>query len=86
MPKKAVAPVAGGKKRRLKPSVVVKPAQKKQKEGAEPARKVRMKPGTGALREIKRYQKTTHCLLPRAPFMRLVKEIAQDAGGAELRF
>jgi histone H3/H4 len=47
---------------------------------------MRMKPGTGALREIKRYQKATHCLLPRAPFMRIVKEIAGNCGGADLRF
>ena len=31
-------------------------------------RKIRFKPGTVALREIKRYQKSTDMLLPRAPF------------------
>jgi len=31
-------------------------------------RKIRFKPGTVALREIKRYQKSTSLLLPRAPF------------------
>jgi histone H3 len=31
-------------------------------------RKIRYKPGTVALREIKRYQKSTALLLPRAPF------------------
>lgn len=31
-------------------------------------KKPRFKPGTVALREIKRYQKTTDMLLPRAPF------------------
>ena len=35
-------------------------------------------PGTVALREIQRYQKNTDLLLRKAPFQRLVKEIAQD--------
>ena len=35
-------------------------------------------PGTVALREIRRYQKNTDLLLRKAPFQRLVKEIAQD--------
>lgn len=36
------------------------------------------RPGTVALREIRKYQKTTDLLLLRAPFQRLVREIAQD--------
>jgi len=31
-------------------------------------RKIRFKPGTVALREIKRYQKSTDLLIPKAPF------------------
>ncbi len=38
----------------------------------------RYKPGTVALREIRRYQKSTDLLIRRAPFQRLVREIAQD--------
>ena len=38
----------------------------------------RYRPGTVALREIRRYQKTWNCLIPYGPFMRLVREIAQD--------
>jgi len=38
----------------------------------------RYRPGTVALREIRRYQKNTDLLLRKAPFQRLVKEIAQD--------
>jgi histone H3 len=30
------------------------------------------------LREIKRYQKTTELLIPKAPFIRVVKEIIND--------
>ena len=43
------------------------------------------KPGTVTLREIKRYQKTTDMLLPRAPFQRLVRSIVTDMDH-ELRF
>lgn len=39
--------------------------------------KKRYKPGTVALREIRRYQKTTDLLLLKLPFQRLVREIAQ---------
>jgi histone H3 len=45
----------------------------------------RFKAGTVALREIKRYQKSTDLLIPKAPFYRLVKEIAQECR-QELRF
>ena len=47
--------------------------------------KRRNKPGTASLREIKRYQRSTELLLPRAPFQRLVREIT---GGydPDLRF
>ena len=49
-------------------------------------RKFRMKAGTNALREIKRYQKSMSNLLPRASFQRVVREIASEVGAAELRF
>ena len=38
-------------------------------------KKPRFRPGTVALREIKRYQKSTDLLIPRAPFQRVVREI-----------
>ena len=38
----------------------------------------RYRPGTVALREIRRYQKSTNLLIRKAPFQRLVREIAQD--------
>ena len=37
----------------------------------------RYRPGTVALREIRRYQKTSELLIQQMPFQRLVKEIAQ---------
>ena len=45
----------------------------------------RYRPGTVSLREIRKYQKTTELLLRKAPFMRLVREIAQDFK-SDLRF
>ena len=38
----------------------------------------RFRPGTVALREIRRYQKTTELLIRKLPFQRLVREIAQE--------
>ena len=56
-------------------------------------RKHRFRPGTTALREIRRYQGATHqnghnatrLLIRRLPFQRLVREIAQDFK-TDLRF
>jgi histone H3 len=45
----------------------------------------RYRPGTVALREIRRYQKSSDLLIPKLPFQRLVREIAQDFN-TELRF
>jgi histone H3 len=41
-------------------------------------KKHRWRPGTAALREIRRYQKSTELLLRKLPFQRLVREVAQD--------
>jgi len=38
----------------------------------------RYRPGTVALREIRRYQKSTELLMKKAPFQRLAREILQD--------
>ena len=45
----------------------------------------RYRPGTVALREIRRYQKSTELLLRKLPFQRLVREIAMDFK-TDLRF
>ena len=45
----------------------------------------RFRPGTVALREIRRYQKSTDLMIRKLPFERLVKEIAQDFK-ADMRF
>merc|ERR1711959_770479 len=53
--------------------------------GIKEAKKHRFRPGTVALREIKRYQKSTALLLPRAPFQRLVRNICSNID-SDLRF
>ncbi|KDQ49889.1 hypothetical protein JAAARDRAFT_97844, partial [Jaapia argillacea MUCL 33604] len=45
----------------------------------------RFRPGTVALREIRRYQKSTDLLIRKLPFQRLVREIAQEFK-TDLRF
>ena len=45
----------------------------------------RYRPGTVALQEIRKYQRSTDLVIRRAPFMRLVKEIAQEFK-TDLRF
>ncbi|KAE8267540.1 hypothetical protein A4X09_0g4805 [Tilletia walkeri] len=41
-------------------------------------RKPRFRPGTVALREIRKYQKSTDLLIQKLPFARIVREVAED--------
>ena len=51
-----------------------------------PIKKRHYQPGTLALREIRRYQKSTDLLIRKAPFIRLVKEILHGKlGRTEIR-
>ena len=50
-------------------------------QSAAPKKLHRYRPGTMALQEICRYQKSTKLLIRRLPFQRLVREIAQDFKG-----
>ena len=61
-----------------------KSASKAMSQGGD-RKKGRFKPGTVALREIKRYQKSTTMLIPKAPFSRLVRDICGGIDN-ELRF
>ena len=51
----------------------------------KPLKHHRYRPGTVALRQIRKYQKTTNLLIPKIPFQRLVREIAQQLN-SDLRF
>jgi histone H3 len=49
-----------------------------QQQGTGVKKPHRYRPGTVALREIRKYQKSTELLLRKLPFQRLVREIVQD--------
>merc|ERR1719272_400610 len=84
MPKaKDVAKKIGSKAKTM--SKKTAPAKGGIKKAAGEGKKIRFRPGTVALREIKRYQKSTKNLLPRAPFHRLVRKITLDYD-SDLRF
>ena len=51
----------------------------------KPLKHHRYRPGTVALRQIRKYQKTTNLLILKIPFQRLVREIAQQLN-SDLRF
>lgn len=56
-----------------------KPPKKKQAAKVQyKAKKSRFRPGTVALREIRKFQRSTDLLIRKLPFQRLVREIAQD--------
>lgn len=56
---------------------------KAKRRGGE-ARRRRFRPGTVALREIRRYQQQINLLVPRLPFARLVREIIQVVQGGRV--
>ena len=63
-------------------------AARKTAPGQQAKKPHRYRPGTVALREIRKYQKGTDLLIRKLPFQRLVREIAQGLiqEGIELRF
>ncbi len=66
---------------RTKTTAVAKSAKAEGKKAKTPKapgakRSFRWRPGTVALRQIKRYQKSTELLMRKAPFQRLVRELA----------
>lgn len=65
------------KKRAKLQQEVNKNNARKQKQVPLPSKPFRYKPGTVALREIRRYQKSTDLIIPKAAFQRLVREITQ---------
>jgi histone H3 len=66
----------GGKTPRKQ--LATKAARKSIPNAAAKAKKHRWKPGTVALREIRKFQRSTSLLIRKLPFQRLVREIAQD--------
>ena len=66
----------GGKAPRKQ--LATKHARKTVAETVEEKKKKRFRPGTVALREIRKYQKSTNLLLSKLPFQRLVKGLIFD--------
>jgi len=75
----------GGKAPRKHVSLANKAARKSAPTSGGVKKPHRYRPGTVALREIRRYQKSTELLIRKLPFQRLVREIAQDFK-TDLRF
>lgn len=50
----------------------------KSKPQTKERKKLRYRPGTVALREIRKYQKSTEMQIRKLPFQRVVREVAQD--------
>ncbi|KAH7415544.1 hypothetical protein KP509_14G050700 [Ceratopteris richardii] len=73
----------GGKARRKE--LASKAARKSALNTGGVKKPLHYRPGTVALREIRKYQKSTELLIRRLPFQRLVREIAQDLK-TDLRF
>ncbi|KIK07800.1 hypothetical protein K443DRAFT_151025 [Laccaria amethystina LaAM-08-1] len=63
----------------------IKSSEKRTKGDLKEKKAHRFRPGTVALREIRRYQKSTELLIRKLPFQRLVREIAATYR-SELRF
>ena len=55
-------------------------AKRKAPGGAGAAKKHRYRPGTVALREIRKFQKSGELLIRKLPFQRLVREVVQGLG------
>ena len=65
--------------------LATKAARKSSPSAAAVKKPHRYRPGTVALREIRKYQKSTELLIRKLPFQRLVREVAQDFKN-DLRF
>lgn len=73
------------KQKALRKQLATKAAQKSAPASGGVKKPHRYRPGTVALREIRRYQKSTELLIRKLPFQRLVREVAQDFK-TDLRF
>jgi len=87
--KKGPIKMPAAKKQPKSPTKTPPPKKGRKSVGVTPgsvkkARKFR--PGTVALREIRSYQRSTDLLIPKLPFSRLIKEIAQERSNKGLRF
>ena len=83
--KQTARKVIGGKAPRKQ--LATKAARKKAPVSGVVKKPHRFRPGTVALQEIRRFQKSTELFIRKLPFQRLVREIAADVGaGRDFRF
>lgn len=77
---KQVVPKAGrpSRKHPRKNLLMTKAARRSIPSAVGPRKRYRYRPGSVALRDIRKYQKSTDLLIRKAPFQRLVREIAED--------
>lgn len=73
-----LAPRKDGPASVKKPIHIKKIPNPKGLKGPWDAKKRKFRPGTVALREIRKYQKATDLLIKKAPFRRLVRELARE--------
>ena len=66
--------------------LATKAARARTRASARKKRPHRFRPGTRALREIRKYQKSTDLLLSKIPFQRLVREITEEMFKKQYRF
>jgi len=83
LPTTAKAAQTGGKAPRKQ--LAAKAARNSKPKSSDIPKHRRYRPGTVALREIRKYQKSTELLIKKLPFQRVVREIAQDFK-TDLRF
>ena len=76
-PAKRVGPVARKAKKKTSTSASSR-ARSAGLRGGVPEKRRRFRPGTVALREIRRFQKSTNFLIRKMPFQRLVRQLAQE--------
>ena len=60
------------------------PAKKSQPKSPAGISKRKFRPGTRALKEIRKYQKSSDLLIPSLPFSRLIREVAQSVLGSSM--
>ena len=74
--KQTARKATGGKAPRK--NLATKAARKSQPTTGGVKKPHRFRPGTVALREIRKYQKSSELLIRKLPFQRLVREVSQD--------
>lgn len=90
------APATVSSRKKRKPSGIAKGGRRPRPSNVQPGdptpqgRRRRYRPGTAAIKEIRRYQRSYDLLLRKLPFARLVREVAVEMlptdVGAELRW